>query len=152
MRCERARSILLQLGRSVTSVSVIKWALRVTEKCVFSAVRVTERCVFSVNLKGAKKHHVSMRDMMATSSHVFSSISSGGTQMGICSSLFIVSERTNKRHHHHLILNAANQLRRVSCTVTQIQLLFWTFLSTWGSRGHSMKNKLATKSHRHTFL
>ncbi len=40
-----------------------KWALRVVESCVFSAA-----------------HHDTIGDMMATSSHVISSISRGGTQ------------------------------------------------------------------------
>jgi hypothetical protein len=33
-----------------------------------------------VNLSRTKKHHNTIRDMMATPSHVFSSISRGGTQ------------------------------------------------------------------------
>ena len=36
-----------------------------------------------VNLRGAKKHHDTMRHMMATSSHVLSSICRRCTQMGI---------------------------------------------------------------------
>ncbi len=54
-----------------------------------------------VNLRGAKKHHDTTREMMATSSHVFSSISRGGTQMVYGGRLFLVSARTNKRHRHH---------------------------------------------------
>jgi hypothetical protein len=58
-----------------------------------------------VNLRGAKKHHDvthdTIRDMMATSSHVFSSISRGGTKWVYGGRLFTVSARMNKRHHHH---------------------------------------------------
>ena len=43
-----------------------------------------------VNLRGKNKHHDTIRDMMAASSHMLSSISGGGTQWvyggrGICS-------------------------------------------------------------------
>ena len=54
-----------------------------------------------VNLRGEKKHHDTIRDMMATSSHGFYSISRGGTQWVYGGRLFVVSARTNKRHHHH---------------------------------------------------
>ena len=53
-----------------------------------------------VNLRGAKKHHDTIRDMMATSSRVFSSIS-GVPKWVYGSRILIVSARTNKRHHHH---------------------------------------------------
>jgi hypothetical protein len=49
-----------------------------------------------VNLRGTKKHHDTIRDMMATSSHVFSSICRGGTQWVYGGRLFVVSARTNK--------------------------------------------------------
>jgi hypothetical protein len=55
---------------------------------------------YQVNLRGTKKHHDTIRDMMATSSHVFSSISRGGTQWVYGVRLFVVSARTSKRHHH----------------------------------------------------
>jgi hypothetical protein len=57
-----------------------------------------------VNLRGAKKHHDTIRDMMATSSHMFSSTSSisrGGSQWVYGGRLLVVSARTKKRHHHH---------------------------------------------------
>ena len=55
-----------------------------------------------VNLRRINKHHDTVRDMMATLSHVFSSISRGGsTQRVYGGRLFVVSARTNKRHHHH---------------------------------------------------
>jgi hypothetical protein len=53
-----------------------------------------------VNLRGTQKHHDTIRDMMATSAHVFSSISRGGTQWVYGGRLFVVSARTNERHHH----------------------------------------------------
>jgi hypothetical protein len=43
--------------------------------------RVPGQDHMQVNLKGAKKHHDTIRDMMATSSNLFSSISRGSTQM-----------------------------------------------------------------------
>jgi hypothetical protein len=53
-----------------------------------------------VNLRGKKKHHDTIRDMMAASSHVPSSISSGGTQWVYSGRLIVVSARTNKRNRH----------------------------------------------------
>ena len=44
-----------------------------------------------VNLRGTKKHHDTIRDLMATSLHVFSSISHGGTQWVYGGRLFVVS-------------------------------------------------------------
>ena len=58
-----------------------------------------------VNLRGKKKHHDTIRDLIAASSHVLSSSSSGGAQWVYGGRLFVkffvVSARTNKRHHHH---------------------------------------------------
>jgi hypothetical protein len=50
--------------------------------------------------KGEKKHHDTIRDMIAASLHVLSSISRGGTQWICGGRLFVVSARTNKRRHH----------------------------------------------------
>ncbi len=47
-----------------------------------------------VNLRGAKKHHDTIRDMMASSSHVFYFISRGGNQWVYGGRLFVVSART----------------------------------------------------------
>ena len=55
-----------------------------------------------VNLRGEKKHHDTIRNMIAGSSHVLSSVSRGVTQWVYGGRLFVVSARTNKRHHHHL--------------------------------------------------
>ena len=52
-----------------------------------------------VNLRGTKTHQDTIRDMMAKSAHLFSSISRGGTQWVYGGRLFIVSATTNKRHH-----------------------------------------------------
>ena len=46
------------------------------------------------------EHHDTIRDMMATSSHVFSFIFRGGTLWVYGGRLFVISARTNKRHHH----------------------------------------------------
>ena len=54
--------------------------------------------------KGEKKHHDTIRDMIATSSHLLSSISHGGTQWVYGGRLFGISARTNKRHHHEFIV------------------------------------------------
>jgi hypothetical protein len=64
-----------------------------------------------VNLRGTKKHHDTIRGMMATLSHVFSCISRRGTQWVYGGRSFIVSARTNKRHHQHGELGALG----VSC-------------------------------------
>jgi hypothetical protein len=69
-----------------------KWALRVVERCALSAAPSQP--------KGEKKHHNTIGDMMAALSHVLSSISRGGTQWVYGGRLFVVSARTNKRHHH----------------------------------------------------
>ena len=53
--------------------------------------------------KREKKHNDTRRDMIAASPHVFSSISRGGTQWVYGGRLFIVSARTNKRHHHQVV-------------------------------------------------
>ena len=50
-----------------------------------------------VNLRGTKKPHDTIRDMIAASSHVLSCISRGGTQWVYGGRLFVVSARTNKR-------------------------------------------------------
>jgi hypothetical protein len=64
-----------------------KWALRVVERCVLSAAPGQP--------KGKKKHHDIIRDMIAASSHVLSSISSGGAQWVYGGSrLFVASART----------------------------------------------------------
>jgi hypothetical protein len=79
-----------------------------------SALRAEERCVFSAapgNLRGTKKHHDTTRGMMATSSQVFSFISRGGTQWVYGVRLFIVSTRTNKRHHQPSPLLQCRQCR-----------------------------------------
>jgi hypothetical protein len=54
-----------------------------------------------VNLRGKKKHHDTIRNMISGSSHVLSSVSRGVTQWVYGGRLFVVSVRTNKRHHHH---------------------------------------------------
>jgi hypothetical protein len=46
----------------------------------FIVLAETKHSTAPGNLRGAKKHHDTIRGMMATSSHVFSSISRGGTQ------------------------------------------------------------------------
>jgi hypothetical protein len=50
-----------------------------------------------VNLRGTKKHHDTIRDMMATSSHVLSSLSRRGTKWVYGGRLFVV---------HHLLEKA----------------------------------------------
>jgi hypothetical protein len=58
--------------------------------------------------------------MMATSSHVFSSISREGTQWVYGGRLFVVSARTNKRHH---VLTKApeRQSLQLRCTLGAIR-------------------------------
>jgi hypothetical protein len=56
------------------------------------------------------KNHDTIRNMMATSPHVFSSISRRGTQWVYGSRLCVVSARTNKRHHHLSVLHKGSQV------------------------------------------
>ena len=83
--------------RMIHSVIVLhlrKWAPRVVERWVLRATPGQP--------KGGKKHHDTISDMIAASSHVLSSVSRGGTQWVYVGRLFVVSARSNKRHHQHL--------------------------------------------------
>jgi hypothetical protein len=73
-----------------------QWALGVVERCSKNVLRSAPG-----QLKGKKKHHDTISDMIAASSLVLSSVSRGGTQLVYGGRLFVVSARTNKRHHHH---------------------------------------------------
>ena len=82
------------------------------ESCllVLNSVTSTPQWIRQPKPRDQKKHHDTIRDMMAASSHVFSSISRGGTQRAYGGRLFVVSGRTNKRHHHHVLDSSSNEL------------------------------------------
>jgi hypothetical protein len=101
----RALAEALRLNTTVTSLDLGYNGLGVEVRsalCQSWGDKVTRIILMQhqVNLRGTKKHHDTIRDMMATSSHLFSSISRGVTQWVYGGRLFVVSARTYKRHHH----------------------------------------------------